>query len=92
MAQVKFNLNGTEAIIQCNKEDKMGFILDKFLIKTKKEKTDLFFLYNGSIVDSELKFEEQANEYDKKEGKMNILVNEKKGTNELEKNKNIKDS
>ena len=92
MAQVKFNLNGTEAIIQCNKEDKMGFILDKFLIKTKKEKTDLYFLYNGSIVDSELKFEEQANEYDKKEGKMNILVNEKKGTNELEKNKNIKDS
>ena len=82
MAQIKFTFKEVDTIIQCNKDDKMDNILEKYGIKIEKEINKLIFLYNGAVINKELKFEEQANEQDKKLGKMNIIVNE---INELNK-------
>ena len=61
MTQVKFTYSGVETIIKCNKDDKMGNILDKFGIKIEKDINELNFVYNGNIINKELKFEEQVN-------------------------------
>ena len=47
--------------------------IDKFLIKLEDENKNLFYLYNGSQINNELTFEEQANDIDKKRNTMNIL-------------------
>ena len=55
----------------------MKDIIHKFLIKIKKkEDNKLYYLYNGSIVNKELTFNEQANEFDKSRKKMNIIVSD----------------
>ena len=75
MSQVKFTLKGVDTIIKCNKDDKMGNILEKYGINIEKDIKELNFVYNGNNINKELKLEEQANEEDKKLGKINIQVN-----------------
>ena len=75
MAEVIFNYEGIETIIQCNINDKMKDIINKYLIKIKKEKDNLYYLYNGNKINKELTFNEQANDLDKNRNKMNIIVN-----------------
>jgi len=53
----------------------MKDIIDKFLIKIKSKKNNLYYLYNGSKINFELTFNEQANDLDKNRKQMNILVN-----------------
>ena len=77
MAQVEFDYNGIKTIIQCNVEDQMEQIIQKFLIKCNKNSfNNLFFLYDGKILDIKLSFQESANEIDKGRKQMNIIVNE----------------
>ena len=77
MAEAIFNYEGNNTIIQCNINDKMKDIINKFLIKIdKKEIDDFFFLYNGAEVNKELTFNDQANDIDKQRKKLNIIVNE----------------
>ena len=54
----------------------MKNIIDRFLIKIQKDKSNLnlFYLYNGAGINSELTFSEQANKSDKQRKKMNILI------------------
>ena len=74
MVEVIFNSEGINTIVQSNINDKMKDIINKFLIKIDKKENNLYYLYNGNIINNELTFIEQANELDNKTKKMNIIV------------------
>ena len=75
MAEIIFNYNGNLTIIQCNKEEKMKEIFNKFILKAQIDKNLITYIYSGnSNINEELKFEEIANQEDKLRNKMNILV------------------
>ena len=50
MSQVKFTLKGVDTIIKCNKDDKMGNILEKYGINIEKDIKELNFVYNGNNI------------------------------------------
>ena len=52
----------------------MKDIINRFLIKLEKKEKNLYYLYNGTKIIYELRFNEQANDIDKNRKKMNILV------------------
>ena len=88
--KVIFIYNGKQTIIQCIINEKLSIICERFINKIGLDKSKIYYyLYNGNIINKELSFEEQANEEDKKEYKMNIIVDEKK---EEGRNENIKES
>jgi len=76
MAEVIFNYEGSNIIIQCNINDKMEDIIKRFLIKIKKNENDnkLLYIYNGNIINYDLTVIQQANKLDKERNKMNIIV------------------
>ena len=88
MAEVIFNYEGHNIIIQCNINDKMKNIINRFLIKIGKKENDnnLIYIYDAKIVNYELTFTQQSNELDKNRNKMNIIV---KSNNDI--NKDIKE-
>ena len=65
MAKLLFNYKGEKTKIECNINDSMKEIIDKYLFKIKTKK-NLCFRYNGNKIDENLKFFEQANEKEKK--------------------------
>jgi len=75
MTEVEFDYEGRKLIIQCNPEEKMEDILNRFVSKEGKNKEEFYFMYGGSIVKEELTFEKTANKLDKERNKMSILVN-----------------
>ena len=77
MAQVEFNYKGNMTIIQTNKYEKMKYIFQKYIEKTKIDINSIYFIYSGNNINKELSFEEIINNEDKMKNKMNILVNEK---------------
>ena len=49
MAEVIFNYEGTIISIQCDINDKMENVINKFLLKIEKqENNNFYYLYNGS--------------------------------------------
>ena len=52
----------------------MKDIIDRFLIKLEKKENNLYYLYNGTQINYELTFNEQANDLDKNRKKMNIII------------------
>ena len=75
MAEINFNYEGNITIIQCDENEKLEEIIQRFLIKIDNTKnTNLIYLYNGNRINKQLKFKEQANEIDQKRMKMDILV------------------
>ena len=74
MAEAIFNYEGINTTIQCEINEKMKDIINRFLIKLEKKENNLYYLYNGTQIDYELTFNEQANDIDKNRKKMNILV------------------
>ena len=75
MVEVNFNYEGINTNIQCEINDKIKDIINKFLIKiNKNENTDLYYLYNGKKINEDLTFYEQANQIDKNRNKMNVIV------------------
>ena len=86
MAEVTFVYKSFCIEIQCNVNDKMKDIITKFLDKIgKKDSKILYYLYNGSRINEELTFNEQANNFDKNRKKMNILVNNNENKSENKK-------
>jgi len=78
MAEVIFNYEGRDTIIQCNFNDKMSDIINKYFIKIGKNKNDnnLYYIYDGNIIkNNELAFNQLANKLDKECNKMKIIVN-----------------
>ena len=65
MAEAIFNYEGINTAVQCNINDKMKDIIDAFLIKIHNKENNLYYLYNGTKINFELTFNEQANDFDK---------------------------
>ena len=75
MAEIQFNYEGKNIIIQCNENEKIEEIITRFLTKIDNiENKNLIYLYNGTKINKELKYIEQANEIDKNSMKMDIIV------------------
>ena len=83
MAQVDFNYESKKITIQCNPDDTMESIILKFLAKIENTSKELFFLYDGELLEPKKTFNEVANNLDKSINKMNVIVN-----NELQEEKN----
>ena len=77
MAEAIFNYEGINTTIQCEINEKMKDIINKFLIKIKNKENNLYYLYNGTKINNELTFIKQANGIDKERKKMNIIVTKK---------------
>ena len=78
MIEAIFNYNGNETFLQCNINDKLLDVCKKFSNKISVEINQLYFLYGGLDIDKNLYCYELMNNIDKKRGKMNILVYDKK--------------
>ena len=63
-----------KTVIQCSKDDKMRTICSKFGTKIEVDINSLFFIYNGSFLNLELTFYEQANSTDKNRLEMNVMA------------------
>ena len=74
MAEIIFMYEGFNTTIQCYMNEKMRSIIDKFLLKIQNKENNLYYLYNGTKINYELTFNEQANDFDKNRKKMNIIV------------------
>ena len=81
MAEVIFTYEGVITMIQCEIYNKMEDIINKFLVKIKNKGNNLYYLYNGTKINYELTFNEQANDIDKNRKKMNIIVTENEKDN-----------
>ena len=86
MAEAIFNYNGINTIIQCEMNEKLKDIIDRFLIKKENKENNLYYIYNGTKINYELTFNEQANDIDKNRKQMNIIV-----TKSLDDKDNIKE-
>ena len=73
-ASVIFNFQGVDILIQCSNEDIMKDICQKFASKIKRNVNSLVFLYEGSNLNFQLSFKDQANIIDKERNEMKVLV------------------
>ena len=90
MTSVEFVGNGNKVLIQCNENDKLGDIIQKFNLKAKKNLKEMIFLYSGNIIDENKTFKELANLDDQKRKKMTIIIdNISSNDNVLKKSKYI---
>ena len=77
MAEAAFHYNGITTIIQCQENQKMSEICDKFISKSNLNENELIYFYDGKVgaqFDKNLTFYQMANSIDKSRKKMNILV------------------
>ena len=75
MAEVVFDYNGNKVTIQCQKNEKMKDIFQRFTNKINIKSNQIFYIYAGNnIVNYELTFKEIVNDEDKKRNKMIIVV------------------
>ena len=74
MAEAIFNYEGVNMIINCYINTKMKDIINTFLLKIQNKENNLIFLYNGTKINYELTFNQQANDIDKNRKKMIIKV------------------
>ena len=88
MSIVNFLYKGTETTVQCQENEKMKEICNKLGNKVKIDVNKLYFMYNGNIINLELKYKQIINEIDKTKNKMNILVEEYK-KEEIKENKKV---
>ena len=89
MVEIEFNYNNNKNIIQCNKNEKMKDIFNRFINKINIDGNNIYYIYSGNIINEELKYEEIVNVEDKNRNKMNILVIDRNDNNNIE-NKIIK--
>jgi len=82
-AIVIFNYKDIKTGISCITSEKMINICERFASKVQEDVSKLDFIYNGDIINKELKYEEQIDEIDKRECIMNIIVNNKNKNEEI---------
>ena len=75
MAEVVFNFNGKKTIIQCNKNETMASICQRFASKVNESLDTVYFLYAGQSINNSLNFEQHAQNEDRVRNKMDIIVN-----------------
>ena len=76
MAKVEFNYKGIKTVIQCLEDEKMEEIFKKFCSKVNININNIYFLYSGNKINSELTFAQIINETDKERKIISILVDE----------------
>ena len=74
MFLTEFEYNGTKTLIQCNPDDKMQNICEKFAAKVAKDINSIYFLYASNKVNYDLTYFQTANSADKIRKQMNVLV------------------
>ena len=74
MSKVTFIFDGTETIIQCQKDEKMKDICQRYVNKIEKNLNSLIFLYGGEQLNPDLSFIDQSNRIDKGRNMMKVLV------------------
>ena len=74
MAQVAFLFKGEKSLVQCNIEETMKEICQRYATKINEDVSKLCFLYSGQTMDGNLTFQQQANDVDKKSQLMNVIV------------------
>ena len=84
MAEAIFNYNGVNTVIQCNLEEKMKDIMNKFSNKIQKDLNSLNFIYDADKLKEDLKFKDLIR--NSNINKINILVY---SINEFNENKSI---
>ena len=95
MAQVEFQYNGINTIIQCQEDQKLSEICSIFINKSKINENKIYFFYDGkggAQFDKSLSFTQMANSFDRQRKKMNILILDNDSLNENKtkiKSKNI---
>jgi len=78
---VIFNYNGSKVVIPCVTNEKLSLICERFITKLQLDiSKNYYYLYGGNIINKELSLEMQANNEDKKEKRMNIIVNDEMET------------
>ena len=50
MVEVEFIYGGIRTIIQCNINEKMNDIYNKYIIKIRKNINDIYFIYDDNII------------------------------------------
>ena len=88
MAEAIFSYNGANTNIQCNKEEKIKDIINKFANKTQIDIKSLGFIYGGDKLKEELKFKD----LEPNNNRINIVafsLNENKENKSLVKSKYI---
>ena len=73
-AKVVFTFNGSPLTIQCTPEDKIRDICQKYTAKIETNVNTLIFLYDGKLLNMDLRFKEQANSLDRTNNEMKVLV------------------
>ena len=76
MVEIEFIYNSKKTVIQCQENEIFKEIIKKYSKKIMKNVDNLFFLYNGLKIKEEYSFKELANNMDKENRKMAILVND----------------
>ena len=74
MATITFIYNSLPTTIQCQKSEIFKDIFQKFSNKVGIKVSELFFIYGGISIKSELTFNQVAKEEDKKSNKMTVLA------------------
>ena len=74
MSKVIFNYKGNNTIVLCQENEKMIEICKRYGNKIQIDINDLYFLYNGKIINIELRYDEIANGFDKERKEVSILV------------------
>ena len=89
MAEVLFIHAGVPINVQCKFNDKMKDIIKKLKEKVKIRSGNIYYLYNGAILNNEeFTFEQIANQVDKNRKKMSITIIE--DTSDIKKKEIIK--
>ena len=76
MSKIIFNYHGQDTTILCKSDEKLKKIIKKFSEKIQVNMNKIYVIYNGKIVDEELKFNEIAKKEDQERKIMNVLVEE----------------
>ena len=78
MAQIEFQYNEINNVIQCHIDEKIEDICNKFLTVSKINANEIEYYYDGKkIIDKNLTFNQLANPVDKMRKKMNIIIIDK---------------
>ena len=85
MIEVEFIYQSKSFYNQHKEEETMKDICQKFTSKIGKNLEDFQFLYSGQSINFQSTFNELANEVDKRQGKMTILVEPTKNEEDIKK-------
>ena len=90
MEAITFHFNGSKINVQCNLEEKMKNICEKFSMKSGVDINSLIFLYSGKQIDLNLKLKDQVNKSNLESKEISTLVFKKNESNLIKENNNSK--